>query len=98
MHMPRLFCVSGNTHCNRGHLLDILRVAAAQVCITCWCMTNSHMLVVVPQVRVLDLHSACVNDISFDTQEEHLATCSSDFSAAVSPMGTVLQDRGRFGV
>ncbi|MEW5317234.1 MAG: hypothetical protein WDW38_008551 [Sanguina aurantia] len=35
------------------------------------------------QVRVLDLHSACVNDISFDTQEEHLATCSSDFSAAI---------------
>ena len=36
------------------------------------------------QVRCLYLHTGRVNDLSFDSQEEHIASCSDDCTVAVS--------------
>jgi vacuolar protein sorting-associated protein 41 len=36
-----------------------------------------------PQVRCLKLHSGCVNELSFDKQEEHIASCSDDGTVVV---------------
>ena len=35
------------------------------------------------QVRCLELHTGRVNELSFDKQEEHIASCSDDCSVVV---------------
>ena len=37
------------------------------------------------QVRCVELHTGRVNEISFDRQEEHIATCSDDCTVTVRP-------------